>query len=165
MALITASEYAKQRGVTKQAVSKALRDGRISYTEDENGRKMIDPSTADQEWNDNTHVPRSAPKEPSISTDKPPKVGPSYADSRRIREAYQAQLAKLDFEERRGKLVSSDQVKTEAFKIGRAVREAILNVPDRIAAELAGETDQHKVHTRLREELEKALEELSSGKF
>lgn len=86
----------------------------------------------------------------------------SYAASRAAREAYLARLAKLDFEERSGKLVDADQVRTQLFALGRRARDTLLGVPDRLAPILAGETDQAVVHRLLTEEIERGLAELST---
>jgi hypothetical protein len=91
--------------------------------------------------------------------------GPNYAQSRAIREAYQARLAKLDFEERSGKLVEVDKVKADAFKVGRTIRDSLLNLPDRIAHELAHETDPAAVHQRLAAEIRQVLEALRPPSF
>ena len=87
--------------------------------------------------------------------------GPSYAQSRAIREAYQARLAKLEFEERSGRMADVSKVKAEAFKVARTVRDGLLNLPDRIAHELAHETDPAKVHARLSDEIRIVLGGLS----
>ena len=86
---------------------------------------------------------------------------PSYAASRAIREAYQARLAKLDYEERSGKLIEVDKVKTAAFKVARTVRDGLLNMPDRVAHELAHEADPSAVHQRLTAEIRSILEALA----
>lgn len=88
-------------------------------------------------------------------------AAPSYAQSRAIREAYQARLAKLEYEERSGKLVAADAVKTQAFKVARSVRDALMNIPDRVASELAAETSPAAVHARLARELRDAIRELA----
>lgn len=88
--------------------------------------------------------------------------GPSYAQSRAIREAYQARLAKLEYEERAGKLVSIDAVKVEAFKVHRQVRDAMLNIPDRCAAQLSVINDPIEVHSFLLAEINAALRLLSA---
>lgn len=90
-----------------------------------------------------------------------PRGGPSYAASRAIREAYQARLAKLDYEERSGKLVEVDKVKASAFKVARTVRDGLLNLPDRVAHELAHETNAAAVHLRLTQEIRVVLEALA----
>jgi hypothetical protein len=89
-------------------------------------------------------------------------TGPSYAQSRAVREAYQARLAKLDFEQRSGKLVEVDKVKAAAFRTARAVRDGMLNLPDRVAHELAHETNPAAVHARLSNEIRTILEALAN---
>ena len=64
--LISAAEYARTRGVSRNAVSKAIAGKRISFTTDANGRKLIDPDVADVEWAANTDVKsqrRGAPQQ------------------------------------------------------------------------------------------------------
>jgi phage terminase Nu1 subunit (DNA packaging protein) len=77
--------------------------------------------------------------------------------ARAKRESYQAELARLKYEEQAGKLIDAEAVQNEAFKIARTVRDALMNLPDRVAAEFAGETNQFRIHTRLSEEIRKAL--------
>lgn len=88
--------------------------------------------------------------------------GPSYAQSRAVRELFAARLAKLEFEERSGKLVDVDTLKVEAFKVHRRVRDAILNIPDRCAPRLATMTDPAEVHAYLLGEISQALRMLSA---
>lgn len=56
-------------------------------------------------------------------------AGPSYAQSRAVREAYQARLAKLEFEQKSGKLVDADEVKVRWFKLVTAAKTRILGIP------------------------------------
>lgn len=122
---------------------------------DERGRDRIDPVAADAAWDANTNPGKQASMG---GADKA--RGPSYAESRAIREAYQARLAKLEYEEKISKLVEVDKVKLEAFELGRMLRDLILNIPNRISTEAASETDPVKVHSLLTVELNKALEEI-----
>jgi phage terminase Nu1 subunit (DNA packaging protein) len=79
-----------------------------------------------------------------------------------VREAYAARLARLEYEERSGKLVSVDVVRVEAFKAHRRVRDAVLNIPDRCAPQLASMTDPAEVHAYLLGEIVEALRMLSA---
>jgi hypothetical protein len=88
-------------------------------------------------------------------------TGGAYAQSRAVRELYLAKLAKIEFEERTAKLVSRDEVTVTAFTKARTVRDSLLNIPDRVAALLAAETDPCTVHQILSDEIRKALIELS----
>lgn len=55
--------------------------------------------------------------------------GPSLAQSKALREAYLARIAKLDYDERTGKLVSADEVKSRWFKHITAAKTRILGIP------------------------------------
>lgn len=72
-----------------------------------------------------------------------------------------AQRARLEREAEAaaGRLVPADRVYAEAFKTGRIVRDALLAVPDRLAAELAAENDATVVHFRLSTEIRVGLRE------
>ena len=65
--------------------------------------------------------------------------------------------------QQRGELVPVDEVKKEAFNIGRSVREALANLADRLSHQLAGETDPVIIHKLLSDEHRSALVELSGG--
>ena len=59
-----------------------------------------------------------------------------------------------------GKLIDADEAEKQAFDCARLTRDAILSVPDRMAAELASITDVHEINDRLTRELTQALEDL-----
>ncbi|MBI4208551.1 MAG: hypothetical protein HY538_02445 [Deltaproteobacteria bacterium] len=150
--------YARHRGVRLRAVQKAIESGRISTVTDSKGNLRMDPEVADREWEENT--------DPALQRE-PPIEGESlqsYRQAKAMREKYEAKLAKLEYEIKCGKYVAVDQVRTEAFEVGRKVREALLNLPKRLSEELAAEGDSHKVFERLNTEIHKALEELSHGR-
>ncbi|MGE5646149.1 MAG: hypothetical protein ACM336_10195 [Acidobacteriota bacterium] len=66
-------------------------------------------------------------------------------------------LAKIEYEERVGSLVSKDEVQVAAFNLGRQARDAMLNIPGRLAAQLAAEMDEAKCYEFLDNEIRKAL--------
>ena len=186
--LISIREAARRLGVSDTAVHKAIKTGRVQVAGRTPGsdRPLLEWPKAQAAYigNSNTakrsHVgpqgsPRRAadpvPEVPLATSDRMdeqrpvggdalPRGGPNYAQSRAVREAYQARLSKLEFEARSGKLIEVDKVKADAFKTGRTVRDTLLNLPDRIAHELAHETDPAAVHMRLSLEIRRALEAL-----
>lgn len=175
MAAVGLREYGRMRNVSAEAVRKAIKSGRLaeSVTYDAKGWPRIDPDIADREWGSFTHPThggvrgKEAPSAPPPDDDDEPiaprqsgNAASTFAQSRAIKEAYLARLAKLEFEEKSGKLVNADGMKNEAFKLARIVRDSILNIPDRISAELAAQTDTFSVHKLLTDELRKALESL-----
>lgn len=170
MAIVSAAAYAKLRGISKAAVSLAISEGKLPKSAVKKGRGYeIDVDLADREWRENTNPVMGAPthanpKGHSVDQDENKPVGTeTLAASKAKREAFMAELARLEYELKAGQLVPIEDVKKEAFKMARVVRDGILNIPDRLAAELAAETNQFRVHTRLTEELRKVLEELGHG--
>lgn len=147
---------------------KAIHEGRLvaSVTRKESGRYEVDPEKADAEWAANTDSMTGAPAHMANrpQQEDAPTAEPgepiSYAEARAQHERFKARLAQLELEQREGKLVEADVVKREAFRTARLVRDALLNLPDRVAGELAAETNQFKVHQRLVSEIRRALEDL-----
>lgn len=168
MALISQRAYAKHRGVSLAAVQKAIKAGRIRTAAD----GKIDAAQADADWERNTGPRQQTGK--AASSVPPPKPAPApaaepmpggldYARARAVRENYMARLAKIDFEERSGKLVSRDEVQVAAFNKFRTFRDGMLNIPDRVSALLAAESDASKVHGSLTSEIRKALLEFADA--
>ena len=161
--------YAKHRGISEGAVRKAIKTGRIST----NANGKIDASKADAQWQQNSDLAQKL----AITTNKsatipkanyqppPPtsNVGstPSYQQSRAIREAYSARMAKINFERESKKLISAEQVKVDAYNTARVTRDRILNIPDRVIPMLVGKTDIHEMKQILKTELIKALDDLN----
>lgn len=176
--LLSVKDYASHRGVSIESVYQALRAGRISSTTEPGKRtKKIDPALADKEWDENSdpsstiggnalkskvskHCPvEEDPEEYIDDIDGVPKL----AVSKRRKEYYNAEIARLRFEEQDGRLIDADQAKKEYFRVGRIIRESMFNIPDRIAPELASETDPHKVSVVLTTAIREALSELPSA--
>ena len=169
--------YAQHRGVSHTAVAKAIKVGRISKESD----GTIDPTKADTQWerntlpsqNLNTDAAKRAAKvaTPAVSTPVPSReaqapletraTAPDYQTSRAIREAYAARLAKLEYEERTGKLISAEDVSVRTFNLARRMRDRMLTLPRRLSAAFAAEQDARTIEQRMEDEIRQALEELS----
>lgn len=157
--LMNMAEYARHRGVKTEAVRYAIKVGKLKnslHYKRENGIPYIDPAVADGEW---VLEIRASRADAGIDSGSPGGGGaPTIADSRARKEAADAELAELKLEREKGRLVDAEEVKKTAFKVARAVRDQMLNIPDRVAAELAAETDVFKINKRLTDEIRKALE-------
>ena len=176
--LISQREYARRRGVTHVAVQRAVKAGRISTV---NGK--IDPALADQQWQENTDQskprnlitgnPKQAkqPGEPSEPMDMGgadeviggPSTATGYAKARAARELYQAQLAKLELDRRRGALVPADEVRLGAFNMARKARDQLIALPERLAAVLAATEKPAEVQRILEEEIERICQEIADA--
>jgi len=179
--LVGLREFARRRGVSATAVSKAIATGRIRSASKVGRTWRIDVERANAEWDANSNPAKQRPPETSVprrhrqaglfgeDEDEGPPLAPGQGDgplgpnmqrSQAIKLACQAQLARLEFEEKAGRLVRKDQVTLEAFRLYRGLRDALLRIPDRLSAELAAATEESLVHERLRLEIVDALEEL-----
>ena len=133
--LVSIRAYAKHRGVSHTAVEKAVKQGRIRIVDGK-----IDVEQADRDWNRNSSpVNKPEPTPRAAASAEPLVAGPSFAQSRAVREAYEARLAKLTWEERIKKLINADEVRVSAYNFSRMIRDRILNVPDRVVGAVLAE--------------------------
>jgi phage terminase Nu1 subunit (DNA packaging protein) len=86
-----------------------------------------------------------------------------YWQSRARREAAEANLAELKLAEQRGQLVRAADVRASYAKRAAGLREALLQIPSRLAAVMAAETDQAKCHDLLQDELHGVLASLTDA--
>jgi phage terminase Nu1 subunit (DNA packaging protein) len=79
-------------------------------------------------------------------------------------EVERGKLAELDRKQREGELVERRDVEEAAFSTARTVRDALLNIPARVASLYAAETDPQKIHQSLEDEIRNVLIDLIDGK-
>jgi hypothetical protein len=155
--IVSQSEFARLIHVTRQAVSKMVRDGRLSAGAVTESSQIVV-----------TEALRQLGRAPPSTTTAPPPDAPlglqptedgEYAASRARREAANAQLAELDLAKARGELV--DRVGAEqAYRSQvRRLRDRILAVPIEIAAICATLSDEPAIETAIRQALEAALQD------
>ena len=168
MALVTQRAYPKLRVLRIAEGHKAITAGRSHTAAD----GKIDVAKADAEWERNTgprprtgtaHSSPPPPNAASAAASDSVAGGLDYSRARAVRESYMARLAKIDFEERSGKLVNRDEVQVAAFNRFRTFRDGMLNIPDRVSAMVAAESDATAVHAVLTVEIRKALLEFADG--
>jgi hypothetical protein len=176
---MTITQYARHAGVYLQAVQYAVKAGRIKRQAD----GMIDSDTADADWQRNT-LHTNARKAPRKKTGAAPQAreraaedaaelaspdrlagAPDFAKARAAREIYQARMTRLEFEKRNGNLISRAQVEVATANQFRILRDACLNIPNRIAAQIAAETDPVTVHELLEAEVTRVFEAYSIGQI
>lgn len=170
MELMGIREYARHRGVSQAAVSKAIDSGRIAeavqFIGKDKKKKRINVLRADQLWAENTilnsknadHNYEGSPK--AINNNKT-----NTSTARSVKEVYSAKMEQLKYEKMVGSLVDADDVKKAARDMGLAVRDALQYIPDKLAPILAAESDIEKVNDLLSEEIRSALDAMSRGNF
>ena len=166
--------YARHRGVSHVAVKKAIDTGRITPEAD----GTIEPNRADLEWAQNTVAarkpvaaktaspaaepvrPASAPVEPVAPTLSA--GGTSLLQARTVNEVVKAQTNKVRLAQLKGDLVDRSQAIAHVFRLARTERDAWLNWPARISAEMAAklEVDAHELHVALESAVRDHLIEL-----
>jgi hypothetical protein len=178
--------YARHRGVSHVAVKKAIDTGRITPLPD----GTIDPVVADAQWAANTTPTRRQVAEPA--TEKPaPQVsaqardipqasakvvrdapepptpalssgGTSLLQARTVNEVVKAQTNKVRLAQLKGELVDRAQAVAHVFKLARAERDAWLNWPARVSAQIAAGlgVEPHALHVALDAAVREQLQDL-----
>ena len=179
--------YARHRGVTDTAVHKAIRSGRINALAD----GTINPDQADAQWARNTSAPKTGTQRPTVKV-KVPEVdgdgggdrtgagaatnagtggggagsggGTSLLQARTVNEVVKAQTNKVRLARLKGELIDRPQAIAHVFKLARSERDAWLNWPARVSAQMAAklELDAHTMHVALENAVREHLQELGN---
>jgi len=212
MAEISLTDYAKIRDLSRNAVVRAIENGRLKTSVRVEKRQGVrdkiwitDVALANREWEMNTsskHKPRSlgndaiataatAPPPPRNPVGRPPVNRPVTEDnrhrpadidphafdapdaidpatgvpkvsvSRARKEHFDAMQAQTKAEQLAGTLINREEVTRAAFSVAREVRDALLQIKDRLADELATMTDANQISKHLDTEFRHALAKLS----
>jgi phage terminase Nu1 subunit (DNA packaging protein) len=103
--------------------------------------------------------PATSPPPPAAAA----KGGPSLAVSKQVKAAYEAKLTELEYKERSGEMGNLQDVRKEAARLARQVRDLLLIVPSRNAAKVAAMSDPEDIRALLQEEIELALKGMANG--
>ena len=180
MELMTKAQYAERRGVSRPAITKLVKNGRIIVNPD----GLVDVEMSDlildnfSRPSQGTRKPVKVPKTRAIIPRKVKRSAKEkaaftgmmdaitghhdYNTARSLLTSYMADLKKLELQEKQGEMLHINDVSREAFESARRTRDAILAIEDRISDILAAETDRVKIKEILNTEHRNALEELAN---
>ncbi|MDI3259483.1 MAG: hypothetical protein QJR02_07280 [Sinobacteraceae bacterium] len=164
---MTQAAYARSRGVSKQAVAKLVRRGIVPLIDGK-----IDPDVADLKIsqhldpgrskivttigsNGSAHAVMQSPQAGAVTATA------SYQESRATRERYDALKRQLEVEQLAGTLVKREAVEKALAEAGRMLRDAIMAVPIRVAAQLAATSDAREVEAMLTKDLRRCLDDFA----
>ena len=160
---------AAELGVTPQAVSKAVKSGRI--TRAENGKFDLDAAAIQYRIHTDQAQQRRALAQQTHSDAEQPAArndqavalpGEDVGTIRRRRELAEARLAELTLQEREGALVKSEEVQKFGRSLASAIVQQMQSIPDRIASEFGADDEQRrKIRQRVREELDRIRAEFA----
>jgi len=182
--------YAKHRGISQPAVSKAVKAGRITLLDD----GTIDVNLADKQWAGSVsrvNVPKKINPEPKAAANKiveqkagldVPEVddsdvtteaiavlvipdGLSLTEIKAIHETIKARQSYLNLVRDRGELTDLAAVNKRLFELSREFRDGWLNWVNQVSCILAAEmqVDQHKLTIALEREVVAHLAEVAKS--
>ncbi|WP_028770771.1 hypothetical protein [Silanimonas lenta] len=170
---ISIRAYARHRGVSDTAVHKAIRTGRITPEAD----GTIDPDRADRDWTRNSEPPKagtgSRTVKVRVAEDPAPNLatglpagGTTLVQARTVNEVVKAQTNKVRLARLKGELVDRHHAIAHVFKLARTERDAWLNWPARISAQMAARlgVETHTLHVALDAAVREHLAELGELK-
>lgn len=153
---ISQAELARRLNVSRGAVCKAVKSGRIAP--DDEG--LFDPTEAELQWIANTR--QTAQRETAT-----PKTGATsggaYAQARARKEHALARMAELRLEQATGKLIPKADVDFALNDYGSTLRGLMESLPDRLAPILLGLRDLESIHSALAAAADEVLTELSEN--
>ena len=165
---ITFADLAKLKGVSRSAVSQRRQSGILDVAIVKVGaREKLNKDLALELWEKNTIpsmavFPTQSKKELKKQIDAlPDDAIPDFNTSRARKEHWQASLAQLQVQQQKKDLIPVTQIKKSSFATGRAIRETLTNLADRLSHQLAGEDDATVIYKIINSEHREALENLS----
>ena len=176
---ISQKEFAAMVGVTPQAISKAVKAGRLTVP--------LDPVGSLRQWDAGRAPPTKAPKSEAPATapshgkpepepkPKPPArrsntaapaeddtAGPlNYNEAKTKETTYKARLRRLEYEERSGSLVNAVEVKAQWQELAQGLRTRLMSIPQALAPRLASMTESHDIRIALDEAIRQALQDVA----
>jgi hypothetical protein len=179
---VTLSEFARRIGVTRQAVTKAAKKGRIRVRKQGQNKFVIDPEEAEKAWRENRtqqpiSVEKSTPKakkgkpasgdladqvKSHAQAHEPTEHENTYAKANATYKDYKAKIAEIEYREKTKAVSPVAGVKKNAYESGKIIKNALMNIPDRTSAMLAAETQERKIHAMLTKEINKVLEVINA---
>jgi hypothetical protein len=170
MTLVGIGELARALRCDPKALRVAVQSGRIRRRPD----GLFDQEQALADWEATTQHERGHDNRNLIemqpSTDLPldherPAKASDYAKARAAVQIFEARLKKLRYEEKAKSLVPARDVEDAAFRTVSCLREACMNIPARLAAQLAIETDQARCYAILESEIVAVFMDYAEGRI
>lgn len=151
MELISQYEWAKRKGFSKQYVNQLVKSGKIPL---EQGK--INPAKADAIMAATQDPGKPTKRKSSGNTED---LSDLLLRTRIKNEVQKGRILEIRAKVESGEYVNADLVRAEIFKMGRAARDHLLSIPDRLAAEIITLKEARDAHDLLTREIKGALED------
>jgi len=150
---LTRAEYSRHRDVARSMVTQYEKAGKLIFNDD----GLIDVRRSDA-LIDSTMTARGGDRSGKVEQNDE-KV--SYLAAKAREANSKATLAELEVQERSGALARTEGIDKRAFELAHEAREKLFSIPDRLAVQLAAESDPAKVHELLTVDITNIARELS----
>jgi hypothetical protein len=164
MPRITIGKLARLCEIDPRAIRRAVQQGQITRGDD----GLFDQETAIYEWRNAIHHPMQDDQPAPVLLGGPApsdntKAG-DYAKARAAVHIYEARLKRLRYEERARTLAPVRDIEAARFNEMRIIRDACMNIPARVSAQLAAEGSEHKIYQLLENEIIQVFQLYADGK-
>lgn len=169
--LVSASELSRHSGITKQTISRKIKNKillPVKYTD--SGRPLFELYSSlkilkeQQPFDDDKSNqqlllnkggrPKKTPDDlQNFQNENENDAVVRFNKARAAKAEYQAELARLEVEERYKTVVSAELVRHQGSELGSVLISALTNLPDRLSDELATLADSRDIHKLLTTEI------------
>ena len=147
-ATLSQADFARKIGVARSYVTALKKSGRLVMTDD--GLVAVEASMA------SIAKTAGAPERAAV-------VMPDSSDAREKKDHYSAELSRLDYDERCGRLMVAEEVKAVIANAATTLRTRLESLPDQLAPQLAAVSDEQQVRAMLADAVEIALGEMAEA--
>ncbi|MFQ1042850.1 hypothetical protein [Gilliamella sp. CG16] len=170
--LVSASELSRQSGVTKQTVSRKIKNrillpvdytagGRPLFDLDSSLKVLAEQQSFDDDKSNQQLLlnkggrPKSVvvSDDDQLNTNQPSDDVIRFNRARADKAVYQAQLVQIEVAEKLKQVVSVESVKQQGSNLGSVLINSLTNLPDRLSDELATLDNSREIHKLLTSEI------------
>ena len=170
--LITMAELAEIKCISKAAVSKRVKSGRLDAAIVlVGGKKKLNKDVALDIWENTTDIQRTAIQQQGLTPEQknellnvidelPAEEIPDFNTSRAKKMYYDAKLAEIEVNFKNKELVDAKETERKGFEIAKSMSSKLMSLPERVSALFASETDAASIGKVLKEELYNCIDEV-----
>ena len=170
--LITMAELAEIKGISKAAVSKRVKSGRLDAAIVLiGGKKKLKKDVALDIWENTTDIQRTAIQQQGLTPEQknellnvidelPAEEIPDFNTSRAKKMYYDAKLAEIEVNFKNKELVDAKETEKKGYELAKSMSSKLMSLPERVSALFASETDAASIGKVLKEELYNCIDEV-----
>jgi len=158
MAEVNQSQLSKELGVSRMAITKAVKSGRLAKLP--NGK--LDLEKAIEDWHRNGNIAKRGFRTQQENSPSSIDDFAKFNQARAEREGALAALAKLELKDKENSLVDAEVMKKAIADLTRMTKNHFLSLPKKLAHVLVGLADERAIAKKIHEELVTALQSLTA---